>query len=416
MKPKNLKPIHNASQEPQVYYGLHLAPGVAEYKENILDLDSKQSGEPTRILLTSDFAKRMDPSFAGKPVYVRHVEDVNLQNLQEEADGYVFKSFYNPLDGMHWVQFVVVSDKGHAAILNGEVLSNAWLPKDFVAGGKYHGVDFDAEMVDGEYTHLAIVPNPRYKESIVLTPDEYKEYCEEKKVQLAAVTNAETKKDQGAGKMDILKVFKKAKVENSEEISKYSITLPKAKVTKTIEQIVNELDTILAAQNAGEMVEVNPKHMVKIHDGSEMSVGDLVQKHKAVTDMYNELLKEVHPDEEHTDNDDDDDDGDGDDDKDLEEHLDEEHTDNDDDDDDDDSDDEDGKGGKKVVNKGKKKTAMNADVLRHKKALKKAKALMNAGPSDIELPQMKASEEFQFETAAQQVARGKKKYGSTPSK
>src|SRR4051812_29447530 len=103
--------IKNAKTLPQVFYGLHMVPGVAEYND--------PEREPYRILIGETTIKNMDPTFQGKPVYVDHVEEVNLENLQQEADGYVLESFYNKLDGKHWVKFIVVSDRGKEAIQKG---------------------------------------------------------------------------------------------------------------------------------------------------------------------------------------------------------------------------------------------------------------------------------------------------------
>ena len=88
----------NAKTLPATFYGLHMVPGVAEYSEPTV-----KKGEPYRLLIGPDTAKNMDPSYSGKPLYVHHVDQVNLDKLQEEAAGYVSESFYNPMDGMHWV-------------------------------------------------------------------------------------------------------------------------------------------------------------------------------------------------------------------------------------------------------------------------------------------------------------------------
>ena len=164
------KVIKNAKEQPTIWYGRHMEPGVAEYAE--------PGKTAYRILVNEAAIREMDPSFAGKPVYVKHVDEVNLDKIQHEADGYVIESFYNAADSSHWVKFIVVSDKGREAIRAGWKLSNAYIPKSFGPGGISKGVELQKEVIAGEYEHLALVPDPRYETSIVLTPSQFKEYNE----------------------------------------------------------------------------------------------------------------------------------------------------------------------------------------------------------------------------------------------
>ena len=109
------KKIKNASQLPKRFFGMHFSEGCAEYRES-----------PTKsykIFIDEKTIRNMNPTFEGRPVYVDHVDDVDLKNIQN-ADGYVVKSFYNKADGKHWVEFMAVSDRAHEAIRNGWKLSN----------------------------------------------------------------------------------------------------------------------------------------------------------------------------------------------------------------------------------------------------------------------------------------------------
>ncbi len=254
--------INNASQKPQRYFGLHMVEGVAEYRE--------PGKDPYRILINEDAIKKMDQTFEGLPVYVHHVEEVNFENIQHEADGYVIKSFFNKADGKHWAEFIIVSDKGHEAIkIKKWKLSNAYIPgSDTAPGGQWHGVDYQKEVKSGVYEHLAIVPNPRYAESIILTPEEFKTYNNEKEIELTRLANSK-----GA---PMLSFFKKAKVENA-DFAEVSVTLPKSKIEKTITQLVNEADERLT--NA---YMCNGDERVKVGE-SEMSVNELVSKHIEMT-------------------------------------------------------------------------------------------------------------------------------------
>lgn len=256
--------VQNAKTLPKVYYGLHFCPGVAEYRE--------PSQDPYRIFINEDTIRSMNPTFAGRPVYVQHVDTVDLSKLQEEADGYVIESFFNSADGKTWAKFIVVSDKGHQAILNGWKLSNAYVPQSFGAGGVWNGVDYSKEVIQGEFEHLAIVPNPRYDESIILDAEQFKAYNSDKEMALSRIANS-----QGESKMNF---FKKTKVENATDLENTMVTLVSGK-SVSIKTLVNEAEEMEKKKNEeaqGEMPMVNGEHMVCVGD-EKMSVNALIEKH-----------------------------------------------------------------------------------------------------------------------------------------
>jgi len=263
--------VENAKTLPRRYFGLHMAEGVAEYHD--------AGREPYRIFLNEATIKNMDPTYEGRPVYVRHVENVDLAKLQEEADGYVVRSFFNAADGKHWAEFLVVSDRGHEAIRNGWKLSNSYIPKAFIGGGLWHGVEFAKEVTSAEYEHLAIVPDPRYSESVILTPEEFKSYNEDKLVELKRLQNSK-------GETPMFEWLKKSKVENSTEIEGMSVTLPKSKVEKTITQLVNEMDAH-EMHKKDDSAMAHPDHHVMVGN-EKMKIHELVAKHQ---DMYNDYME-----------------------------------------------------------------------------------------------------------------------------
>ena len=269
--------IQNAKKLPTVYYGLHFAPGLAEYAE--------PGKDAYRILINESAAKKMDPTFQGKPIYVDHVEEVDLENLQQEADGYVLDSFYNKADGKHWVRFIVVSDVGHDAIGRGWKLSNAYVPKAMGPGGNWHGMDFDKEILDGEYEHLAIVKDPRYSESIILTPQEFKQYNDNKEIELKRLANSKEE----IPKMK-LSIFRKTKVENSKEIDfdGLMVELPLSKTEMSLSSVVAGYDKVINMAGYA-----SDEHMVKLNDSEEMSVKDL-------RDCHNKMMEEKKKNEEVT--------------------------------------------------------------------------------------------------------------------
>lgn len=169
----------NAKDFPVIFYCRHMENGLAGY-------------ENERILVDADCMKKMAPSFAGKPIYVQH-QDVNLDTIQDDADGFVADCNYNELDGWLWSKMIVVSDKGKDAVQKGWSVSNAYVPKAWSEGGAHHNVDFDRKIDDAEFTHLAIVPDPRYENAKIFTEEEYKQYCTDKKKELEELRNSKRK-------------------------------------------------------------------------------------------------------------------------------------------------------------------------------------------------------------------------------
>lgn len=243
------------SGEPKRFYGKHFAAGVVNYPEH----------DESMLLVTNAVAKEMDKTFEGRPLYVNHVDQIEY----EEADGWVIKSFYEPLDGCHWAEFLAVTDEAKDKIKDGWKLSNSYNITEFEEGGFWHNIEYASEVKSGKYDHLSLVDNPRYEESIILTPEEFKAYQNNLRNQIESVKNS---------KGDKPMFFKKAKVtklDNEKEISELSVTLPKSKVEKTVTQLINEADAIEVARD--EKKYAADSDLVKIGE-EEISVSELVAK------------------------------------------------------------------------------------------------------------------------------------------
>lgn len=263
--------VKNARTLPKKYYGLHFCEGVARYADS-----------DTMLFINSDTAKKMDATYVGKPVFVGHVDDYQLQNIEAEADGWVVRSFYNPTDGKHWCEFLAVTDKANDAIAAGFRLSNSYLITESGAGGEWHNVPYTQEVLKAEYDHMAIVDNPRYEESIILTPEAFKEYNENKEAELLKIANS---------KGDSIMFFKKQKVDNSKDLEQMSVVLPKSKIEKTVIQIINEMDEMEEKKKNKQYA--NEDHMVKIGE-NEMSVKELVEKYNAIShEEAKEVVEEI---------------------------------------------------------------------------------------------------------------------------
>lgn len=270
-----MKRILNASQLPRVFFGLHMSEGVAQYHP--------EGEKPLMIFLNNETIKHMDQTFQGRPVYVHHVEEVDVADIGK-ADakgklreaGYVIRSFYNKADGKHWAEFLVVSDEGQEAIRKGWKLSNAYHPKDMVGSGMWHGVPYQKEVKKGEYEHLAIVPNPRYAESIILTPEEFKAYNSNLETALLKIANSKEEK-----KVKKLSFWKKQAVQNEADLEGVCVTL-KNGTELSIEKLVETVYTNGYTCNGDEMVNMGD---------SQLSVNDLLAKHMKLNEEHDALKK-----------------------------------------------------------------------------------------------------------------------------
>lgn len=240
---------------------MHFYPGVAQY-------DSPDGS--FRVFINEDTIRKMNPSFEGRPVFVDHVEEVDadVNQLRNEADGWVIESFYNEADGKTWAKFIIVSDRGLAAIKKGFRLSNAYIPQLNDTKATWNGVDYQKVVMSGEFEHLAIVKNPRYEESVIMSPDEFKSYNERHKAELKRLANSKDKKG------DTVRFFKRQKIENAIDIENTIVELPKSKKEMALAQIINDHDAILNMNGYA-----NGDHFVKLNDKEELSVNDLVKKH-----------------------------------------------------------------------------------------------------------------------------------------
>jgi hypothetical protein len=188
--------LENASQFPKTYYCRHMQPGIARYENETVLVDN----DAMKNLIGS--AKNMNI-----PVYINH-QNVDLKNIKSEAAGYVSESFYNEKDGWAWFKFIAIDDEMHNAIKKGWSVSNAYLPSEWGPAGTKINCPYHREVKNGQFTHLAIVPDPRYEGACIMTPEEFKNYQDENDKRLAELKNSKEKKS-------MFKFFKNDKKEVS---------------------------------------------------------------------------------------------------------------------------------------------------------------------------------------------------------
>lgn len=119
-------------------------------------------------LLRKETLDKMLPTIIGRPLVVDH-QKVTSDNIEELAVGYVTGARYNQESGQFDCSIIVTDAEIAEKIRQGDnKVSSAYTVTEFGGAGRYLGIEYDAEILDGTFTHLAIVDNPRYPDGKIL--------------------------------------------------------------------------------------------------------------------------------------------------------------------------------------------------------------------------------------------------------
>lgn len=153
--------------EPKAYKVRFIEPGIISYED-------KNAGT---VLVSKEALDRMARSFKGCPViFIPELHDdtdkTNAFNLDDpEAPmpaGIVAENPEWGEDGWLWVNLLVWGDDAIDALDNKKYnISCSYMTDEEGPGGIWHELPYDAEVVNGHYMHMAIVPRPRYEGSRV---------------------------------------------------------------------------------------------------------------------------------------------------------------------------------------------------------------------------------------------------------
>lgn len=147
--------ISNSKEWPNVYSCRFLEAGLVSYEDS----------EDGILRLTKETIDKMAPSFIGKPVLINH-KKVGPDNFKDEAVGYVMNVKFNPQDAWFYCDFLITDEKARDLIEKRNYsVSCAYNVISGKEGGSYHNMQYDGEVTDGSFTHLALVENPRYEDS-----------------------------------------------------------------------------------------------------------------------------------------------------------------------------------------------------------------------------------------------------------
>ena len=152
--------INEISSKPvRKFVAQFIVPGVCGYKEQNDD-----------VLLKDEVLQNMSDSFMNRAVIVSpHDITITKDNIMQKSVGRVV-DVYKGEDSDKWfVKFDVWDTDALNKIDEGyKYVSCAYVITNYADGGVYNGIDYNREVLDGFYHHLAITNNPRYNDSDII--------------------------------------------------------------------------------------------------------------------------------------------------------------------------------------------------------------------------------------------------------
>jgi len=274
----------NFDKYPKRYRAEFIEPGVISYQ------DVGQG----MVFVSREALSRMIPSFIGKPVVNVEHKDLTVEQafkLTDEevealADGVVYDCGWLE-NGWKFCDFIVWDLETQKNIdENGFSVSCAYKPSEVGKGGSWHNIPYDEEVINGNYTHLAIVINPRYEKSKVYElPKEYQNSLSDELVNILTKKNKESKM---GGEKSGKKVFfffdqKKNSVEDKPAIEEEKINAEEAVVDIDGKQVsLKDLITTYQAEQAEILKKeelaknmLNPDDEIEV-DGKKVLISALV--------------------------------------------------------------------------------------------------------------------------------------------
>ena len=159
-------------QFPKRYRIEFIEPGICNYEDV----------EQGVVYIGRDALNRMRPTYIGKPVVNKAHRDLKASEafkLTDEekmsiADGVVYDCGWLE-NGWSYADVMIWNIPTQENIASGYSASCAYKPTEVDDGGNWHGFEYDEEVINGVYTHMAIVDDPRYERAkIYELPGEYK--------------------------------------------------------------------------------------------------------------------------------------------------------------------------------------------------------------------------------------------------
>lgn len=185
----------------------------------------------------------------GSPVIIEH-QDVTDKNADKIRCGVISDAYFNEPDGWYYAEGIIWDDKAISLINDGWSVSCSY---DFLAfndeGGEENNIRYDKEFTELNFTHLAIVNNPRYERANIVFNSKIEEKNGYKNTQI------DNLKEQD---MTLLNELKKliTKVENNKENEEM---IDNEKVDKR--KLIDEVGGILKGKVDDEIIRTIIKKM-----------------------------------------------------------------------------------------------------------------------------------------------------------
>ena len=105
----------------------------------------------------------------GVPVIINH-KDLNDKNVDDERVGVVNSVWYDHKDGWYWCDGIIRNETAQNLITekNWSVSCSYDVKTANDEGGSENNIKYDMEFLDGVFTHLALVNNPRYERANIV--------------------------------------------------------------------------------------------------------------------------------------------------------------------------------------------------------------------------------------------------------
>lgn len=105
----------------------------------------------------------------GVPVIINH-KDINKDNADDLRVGVVNSVWYDEKDGWYWCDGIIWDETAQNLITdkNWSVSCSYDVKTADDKGGSENNIKYDMEFLDGVFTHLALVSNPRYERANIV--------------------------------------------------------------------------------------------------------------------------------------------------------------------------------------------------------------------------------------------------------
>lgn len=231
-----------------------IVPGLVRYEDLRNSAGQMVTGD---VLVKKEVLDRMAASIEGKPIVNWDHRTVSPKDFGKgRAQGIIVgPALFNAADGWYHAKGLVWDEQTKRNIENGFSISCAYTVNEWGDGpGTYNKVPYEREVLNGAYTHIAVVSNPRYEEARI-----------------------ELLNSEGGNTMSLLSFFKKDKPEEKIEFDAAKAVVSVDGKDVPLSELMNSFKAVEAAKEHRPGLE----DVIDI-DGKKVPVAELLNAHKAL--------------------------------------------------------------------------------------------------------------------------------------